>query len=364
MKSTAKHSNILLDDDDIMLFEILPRLPLRSLGLCLQAMALVANNACVYQDAPPPSKQSNHPKQLLVPTTKPYKYFRTMDCETPEAGLSANRPIPFRANEMSVISSLNGVVCVGILSSQVGGEEKYSNIILWNPLTGDYKTLPKDDNSHANAFTIPAIGYGFYYSCCDNDYKLLRVTQSGDAYIYSLNSDSWRKVKSTSCCLFEDWCLSCLLNENLCFLVQGKSQTGKWSCLIIRFNTKTDKFTEIAAPPFQYTTVGPSLTVVRGRVHFIESWYRLVVWKMEGDGEWTKVGFYWDEPYNLVFSQALHLMKNGNWLMGSEVRGYVHKVDIEMKTEKEVRVYNTATDGFMDILRRGKFVETIVSLKR
>ncbi|KAJ9542009.1 hypothetical protein OSB04_028515 [Centaurea solstitialis] len=48
---------------------------------------------------------------------------------------------------------------------------RYSDIILWNPLTGHYKTLSKDI-SHANWFTIPARGYGLYYNCLDDDYKL------------------------------------------------------------------------------------------------------------------------------------------------------------------------------------------------
>ena len=153
-------------------------------------------------------------------------------------------------------------------------------------------------------------------------------------------------------------------------LRQGRSQTSAWSYLIIRFDTKTEKFTEILAPSFEYIMACFSLTVVNGCVHLcasskgIKSWDKLEVWKMDGDGEWTKVGCYCDELCRFVLSRSLHLMKNGIWLMGSAVMGYVHEVDLVMKTEKRVRIYTATTDGNMDILWREKFLETIVSRKQ
>ncbi|GJX00331.1 hypothetical protein Tco_0184244 [Tanacetum coccineum] len=37
-------------------------------------------------------------------------------------------------------------------------------------------------------------GHGLYYSSCEDDYKLLVLAESGNVYIYSLKSDSWRKL--------------------------------------------------------------------------------------------------------------------------------------------------------------------------
>ncbi|KAJ9542007.1 hypothetical protein OSB04_028513 [Centaurea solstitialis] len=59
--------------------------------------------------------------------------------------------------------------------------------------------------------------------------------------------------------------------------------------------------------------------------------------------------------------KPLHLMKNGNWLVGSGDKRYAYEVDFEMKTKKKVCTY-TFIDGFMYILWGGKFVDTIVSL--
>ncbi|XP_024961208.1 F-box/kelch-repeat protein At3g06240-like [Cynara cardunculus var. scolymus] len=357
--------------DDILLFQILPRLPARSIGrsmcVCKQWHSFLTTPVFTKMHLHHVNNQ-NHHKLLVVSTTNPCKYFQTIDCETPELGLSAIRSLPFEANskEMLVISSLNGLVCVSI-DSLLHGSLRYSDIILWNPLTGDYKMLSKD-NSNGKNFRIAAKGYGLYYSSCDDDHRLLRVTQSGDAYIYSLKSDSWRKVESTICCLLKYWNLSCVLNEKLYFLAQGRNKMNVWSYLIIRFDTKTETFTEIAAPCLEY--IGTSclkLKVVSECIHLcvsskgIKSWDKLEVWKMDGDGEWTKTVSYCDKLCKHVFSRPLYLMKNGNWLVGSKGKGYVYKVDLEMKTAKEVCAY---TDGEMDILWGGKFVETFVSLKR
>ena len=127
------------------------------------------------------------------------------------------------------------------LSRDYSHANRFMDIILWSPLKGDYKRLSKDD-CLVDDFTVPVIVYGLYYSVSDNDYKLLRVTLSNDAYIYSLKSDSWRKIESTSFCPSTCWNSSYLLNENLYFFTQGKrvSETDVRPYPIIRFDTKTE----------------------------------------------------------------------------------------------------------------------------
>ena len=114
----AKHRNVLLDDD-ILLFRLLPRLPAMSLGrfkcVCKQWRSFLTTPMFTKMHLDHVNNQ-NHHKQLIVPTTEPCKYFRTIDCETPEVGLSANHSLPFEgnSNEMSIIASLNRLVCVCI----------------------------------------------------------------------------------------------------------------------------------------------------------------------------------------------------------------------------------------------------------
>ncbi|KAJ9542058.1 hypothetical protein OSB04_028564 [Centaurea solstitialis] len=191
---------------------------------------------------------------------------------------------------MSIMSSLNGLVCVRKNSMQP--LTSWYDTIIWNPLTGDYKTLSKDI-SHG-------MRYELYYSCCDDDYRLLCVTMYKDAFIYSLKSDSWRKVESTS------------------------------------------------GPPLEY----------------LISSLVLDLWKMDKDGEWTKVVSCCGRLSKREFYLPLHLMKNGNWLVGpKDQKAYAYEVDLAMKTTKEVWRY-TPTDDPMKFFWGGKFVETIVSVSR
>ncbi|KAJ9542055.1 hypothetical protein OSB04_028561 [Centaurea solstitialis] len=372
MKTMAKRSKQL--HEEMLLFQILPWLPARSLGrfkcVCKQWRSFLTTPMFTKMHLHHVNNQ-NHHKQLVFSTTKPCKYFRTIDCETPEVGLSANRSLPFKANceEMSIIASLNGLVCIGIDPLHTC---RYSDIILWNPLTGGYKTLSKD-NSRFNCFTIPARGYGLYYSSCEDDYRLLRVTLLNEAFIYSFKYDSWRKVESTNYRLSKYLDSSCLLNENLYLLAQSNTKTSLRSYSILRFNTNTEKFTEIAAPSLQRDVwCCFSLTVVSGCVYlcastkgvykggkldFCDGSGKFDLWKMDGDEEWTKVASICE------FYQPFHLMmKNGNRLVVWGGSGNAYEVDLGMKTTKKVSTYTpTPTDGPMCFLWRGKFVETIVS---
>ncbi|KAI3745697.1 hypothetical protein L6452_08102 [Arctium lappa] len=131
------------------------------------------------------------------------------------------------------------------------------------------------------------------------------------------------------------------------------------SSLIIRFDTKTEMFTEIATPPGECFY----MTVVGGCIHLcmfpeIDS-DRLELWKMDGDGEWVKVI---RSCRSLFDDQPFHLMKNGNWLLCS-IRNVI-VLNVHRKEEKSKIACVHTIDGTMVILSRGKFVETIVSLKR
>ncbi|KAI3699968.1 hypothetical protein L2E82_44578 [Cichorium intybus] len=72
--------------------------------------------------------------------------------QTPIHSLTGDRPFPFHAGpeNISILSSLHGLLCVGITTETVTGVScldittgpvEYSDLILWNPLTGEYKTL-------------------------------------------------------------------------------------------------------------------------------------------------------------------------------------------------------------------------------
>ncbi|CAH1449677.1 unnamed protein product [Lactuca virosa] len=307
-------------------------------------------------------------------TRKPYK-FSTIDCERPKDGFTAGRPFPFKVGPsqcIRILTSVHGLVCVGILKSvpfNVISNAEYCDLILWNPATDEYKTLSKPlAFSHNDCYNTHESLFGLYHSSWDDDYKLLRVTWHPKVYIYSLKSDSWRKVESdiqrTRLHYFSQyiWGPSVSLNENLYFL----EHVG-YTYSIMRFNTKTETLKVIATPFSEnQRTSWLSFTILRdGCIHL---WVNTVInpvplssenqlWRMEGDGIWTKLEnstmILCDYP--IQYHHRLHLMRNGNLLTYD--RGCVYQLD--MKTHnKDLCSYTTKT---MRVWPGGKYIETMVS---
>ncbi|CAH1426837.1 unnamed protein product [Lactuca virosa] len=231
-------------------------------------MVLLPQDACVCQDANHHvgnDEHQNHPRHLLFSTTKPYN-FRTIDCETPTDGLTASIPLPFKANpkNMSILTSLHGLLCVG--------------------------------------------QFGLYHNSFDDNYKLLRETNHPKIYIYSLKSDTWIKIEPTddkqnvsNWFTFGREPVPVFLNEKLYFLYEVSRRIyGRRSYSFLRFDTKTKKFTEIAAPSLGNHIIRTclNLTVLRGCMHFcvallvkkgIYAQTMFELWRMDEDGYWMKM---------------------------------------------------------------------------
>ncbi|KAJ9557970.1 hypothetical protein OSB04_012584 [Centaurea solstitialis] len=369
---------------DIVLFHILPRLPpksvLRFRCVCKQWQSFLKTPTFTKMHCRHVTAIGHH-KLLVISTTTPCT-FCTIDCEALENGLTATRSLPFEAKpeNMSIVASLDGLVCVGIKKTRYDAE--YSDLILWNPLTTEYKTLSRT-NTDKECYMFTGTAFGLYYNSSDNDYKLVCVTNYHDVYIYSLKSDSWRKVESTQDDFLtipyrfsESWPSSVLLNEKLYFLKQvHKRMLGPPSYSIMRFDLKTEKFSEIAAPTFgNPMTWWLNFMVVRGCIHLYvthDITYansrpccpEIEMWRMDGEGEWRKVVTYCLMPFLSWFPQSLHVMKNGNWLIHykEKEKNYVYKVDLKKHPKRQ------CTDIIyigMDILSEGKYTETFVSPKQ
>ncbi|GKC25362.1 F-box/kelch-repeat protein-like protein [Tanacetum coccineum] len=301
--------------------------------------------------------QNNHKLLMLyrnIPCT-----FSIFDCETLEVGPC--RPVPFEVvkGNICIKSSCNGLVLV-TLAKDVN-DKMLSDIILWNPLTGDYKTLTtkpkyyKEFYSRGNVFEM-------YYNSSEEDYRILRITYSSNVYIYSLKSDTWRRIKLKdafqSLPLFPDnWFAGTCWNQNIYFHKDGNKS--------VRFDTKTEKFTVIETPFNQERTYS-NFNVQRGCMYLCVKYYiqshssskeYIELWKMHEDGDWEKVATYTQDAYLHQFLRPLHLMRDGNWLMQTRSTGYeLYKVDLENKhNEGSQRLNNfNCSEG-------GKYIETFVS---
>ncbi|KAI3524068.1 hypothetical protein L1887_02703 [Cichorium endivia] len=194
---------------EIILYNILPRMPAKSLArfrfVCKQWHSFLRTPVFAKKHLHhlTNNDHQNHHKLLVLSLT--YKYFYTIDCETPKDPSPATRSLPFEAcyETFSIVTSLHGMVCVGI-TKRSQDDAEYSHLILWNLLTGEYKTL-SNTGSDKECYKKTESPFGLYYSSSDDDYKLLRVTNFHSAYIYSLKSDSWRKIPTA---LDEEWKLA------------------------------------------------------------------------------------------------------------------------------------------------------------
>ncbi|KAI3503293.1 hypothetical protein L1887_31733 [Cichorium endivia] len=342
----------------------------------------------------------NHPKYLLLTACGTEETFRSIDCESPKDGLTAVRRTPyfwstlkhfFDSSHLSILTSLHGLLCVG--KSEDSHAPEYLDLFLWNPLTGEYKMLSKK-GSHKECYENNGGLFGLYYISSDDDYKLLRVTDPPNIYIYTLRSDSWRKVESTedfqqmasnltSSGNFrpEELLLShILLNEKLYFLKQvDRRGTYINSYSIMRFDTKTEIFTEIAMPSFgNQMTDCLGFMVQSGCLHFCvailiekENYmpnrccYEMIeCWRMDEDGDWTKVLTYGPMSFFIWGPSLLHLMRNGNFLIQHLSNVYV--LDIKNHTKEMVyacqKIYYNGTETDIETIPpMGKYIETTLS---
>ncbi|CAH1412709.1 unnamed protein product [Lactuca virosa] len=401
---------------EILFFQILPRLPVKALPnvMCVCKKWYFFLNSGVFattyhHHVTANDHHENHHKYIVIPATNqsPYTYtiqeqFSRFDCETPEDGLTGNFRlpfyVPFNYQNVSILTSLHGLLCVGI--SELECSPEYYALILWNPLTGDNKKL-STKGSRNECYDISDGIFGLYYISSDDDYRLLRVKRYPSAciYIYSLKSDTWRKVRSTEdfrqrasnwaslVGYYPEQPKHILLNEKLYFLKQVDRGEGTFihSYSVMRFETKTEKFTEIVMPSFgNQMTSSLDFMVLKGCIHFCvailiedrsymenQRCYEMIeLWRMDGDGDWTKVLTYGPMSFFLWSQSLLHVMRNGNWLIQNEVDVYV--LDMKKHTKEMVFTCNPIYAqhmskeayhrmGSKNITPRGKYIETTVS---
>nr|GEW64652.1 hypothetical protein [Tanacetum cinerariifolium] len=249
-------------------------------------------------------------------------------------------PLPFEisSRDLEMKSSCNGLVLIALEEKKSGNRD----LILWNPLTGDYKTLSKIECSNAK--------FELYYNSSKKDYKILLLTLRKDVCIYSLKSDSWRRVNSEDAfqrfpnTLPHLWSPSACWFENLYFKDYGN--------YLIRFDTKTEKFTQIEIPFQQYRRCS-RLAVQRDCIHMCaQKDYdpHIELWKMNRIRDWEQVST--DAPVrdSEPFLDPLHLMRDGYWIMKSRSNCYwrtIYTVDLENK-HNEDRPFPYNLKGFVE----------------
>lgn len=301
---------------DVLFHRILPRLPTKSAS-CFKCVSkefnsFLSSNVFKKMHIRHIVYPQNHDKFIVLfhDLREPHT-LGTIDCEAPADKVltPASFKLPAMASSKGTIkflTSFHGLVCL-FIPIKNDYSEPY-DLILWNPVTSEYKRLSKP-NSPVDRYNIRyGSTLGLFYSSCEDDYKLAILSQNYNiVYIYSLKANSWRRVavQGTDGLKVYQALQSTYLNENLYFLNSDK----KYS--VIKFDTKTERFTELK------TTSGfnnvqnrfrATLMVKKGCIHVCivydvgKTGFETELWKIT-EGDWKKMESYSVDPGNQRRSQ-------------------------------------------------------------
>ncbi|XP_026382861.1 F-box/kelch-repeat protein At3g06240-like [Papaver somniferum] len=123
---------------------------------------------------------ANNENVLLSTTSSPFVSH----------ALEIDYPLKSRKCMLSVLGSSNGLVLLLIIAP-------YDNLCIWNPATREYKRVPDSGDSESDS-------HGFGFDCKNDDYKVIKIASSdpneevSEASVYSLASNSWKELGSTS----------------------------------------------------------------------------------------------------------------------------------------------------------------------
>ncbi|PWA84708.1 F-box domain-containing protein [Artemisia annua] len=361
---------------NIILMEILPRLPTKLLGRCM----------CVCKEwksfLPTPKFAKMHHQYVSG-----YKLFQidhsndsrlltlhTIDCEAPNVGSKTVRiccfdlsrrygvttvrnysSLPYPNHVLDTVyiaASFDGLVCLAAMFTQELG--------FWNPLTGAFKKLaanPYSPRFYKPSYTQCHLRYspdkigmppsssdviGFYIDSSD-DYKLLHMVSNGalGAYVYSLRMDSWRKieylVENADCISNYHWSPATFWGQNLYFVVLDSS--GDQRCIIC-FNVQSEKFRKIQFPPIKKYTSSDftaSLVVRDGCIHLCVCYIRSQrlslleggTWRMHDNDVWLKVKAFFNVKDDWMVRSLVCMTRNENWLAIGQENDSFKKIDFE-----------------------------------
>ncbi|GJT92822.1 putative F-box protein [Tanacetum coccineum] len=345
MKPKPKRS-IVHVPQDVIFDHILPRIPAKS-GCRFRCVSkewhsfLTSDTFKNKHNHRHIDDHENNLKLLVLSKTKTSIEFTTIDCEAPPSDKDSTptrRPLPpfegITPRRIYILASFHGLVCLGIQETYV---YVYSHLILWNPLTNEYKRLSKSTPLMNGYIWYYRSIFGLYYSCCEDDYKFLFVDYfDHNVYIYSLKSDSWRKVDVFQHTLHPGSpSRGTYLNENLYFLKANSS--GRLDS-IIRFDTKTERFSKIETPnvdanPNAYSTNYYDTIMVKSDcIHVcvkydiniscdngFERTTCIKLWKLDENDNMKEVLTCQLRPHvdgiSMSYLVPLHLLENGNCLM-------------------------------------------------
>ncbi|XP_065856955.1 F-box/kelch-repeat protein At3g06240-like [Euphorbia lathyris] len=90
---------------------------------------------------------------------------------------------------IQIVGSVNGLICFSI---DQGSVNLVVNFVLCNPLIGHFLSIPPPHSSSSSVTIWDVKGFGFDETTLD--YKILYINSDWDGFIYSLNSNCWKRI--------------------------------------------------------------------------------------------------------------------------------------------------------------------------
>ncbi|KAK8282364.1 hypothetical protein V6Z11_D08G022100 [Gossypium hirsutum] len=194
------------------------------------------------------SLKTNTNRSLIVRYCK-YQ-FLSVNYDSPKTTRSLKQPLSEQKKYIQILGSCNGLLAV---------EDDDGRILLWNPTTRKYQVLPSTEIE----FPSPPIRcsrstyYGFGYDPVSDDYKLVRIVQllgakdeyfHSEAKVYSLRSNSWRRIKDF-CFYFISYRQLGFLANNVLHLLAFKTPESSKKDLV-GFDLRSEEFSLVELPDF------------------------------------------------------------------------------------------------------------------
>lgn len=98
-------------------------------------------------------------------------------------------------HEIVIYGCCNGLICYSFNEFTFGNSRR---LYLWNPAIRKLKALPRYPKyNDYDRFSYTHFAFGFWFDKEANDYVVAKIFSTGEAYVYSLRTNSWKLISES-----------------------------------------------------------------------------------------------------------------------------------------------------------------------